>query len=201
MNTAVVALSVIIVCLVGALIFMMTRKPKTNVVSQKVAVAPASTTVDGIFGIPFTRGENEVLDFLDNVENRSSGTLRAVLCSVLSDEQLTKLIASGQNKPMKCKDVSPRLDKITGMLKTKVQNAKFQSDTVRNIATILVEEVTAVYEKVKTRLCTSGDTLIEPDTIRAIIKDAREKFCKGAETVDIKPIFADVTSIRSGKLT
>jgi hypothetical protein len=57
----------------------------------------------------------------------------------------------------------------------------------------------SVYQKIKARLCTSGDTIIETATIMAMIKDAREKFCKNTKTVELKPIFEDVTRIRGGK--
>tara|TARA_B110000285_G_scaffold92019_1_gene105417 strand:- start:1614 stop:2174 length:561 start_codon:yes stop_codon:yes gene_type:complete len=182
---------------------MIFRKRKTKtVVAQKAATPEAPSGGggggDGIFGMSFTRGENEVLDFLDNVENRSSDTLRSVLCTIVSDERLSKLVV-GKNQKMACKDVTARLDKITEMVKVKVQNAKFKSEAVRGLAIIFSEEMVSVYQKIKARLCTSGDTIIETATIMAMIKDAREKFCKNTKTVELKPIFEDVTRIRGGK--
>ena len=194
------ALGFIILVLVIALVVMMVRKPKTEtVVVEKVITSeePLGGN-DGIFGISFTRGENEVLDFLDNVENRSSDTLRSVLCTIVSDEKLTKLMV-GKNQKISCKDVISRLDKITGMVKTKVQNASFRSEAVKGLAIIFSEEMVAVYEKIKARLCTSDDTIIESVTIMNMVKDAREKFCKNTKKIELKPIFEDVTRIRSGK--
>ena len=201
MNMRVPAIGFVVFVLFISLMVMIFRKRKTKtVVAQKAATpeAPSSGGGDGIFGMSFTRGENEVLDFLDNVENRSSDTLRSVLCTIVSDERLSKLVV-GKNQKMACKDVTARLDKITEMVKVKVQNAKFKSEAVRGLAIIFSEEMVSVYQKIKARLCTSGDTIIETATIMAMIKDAREKFCKNTKTVELKPIFEDVTRIRGGK--
>lgn len=195
------AIGLVVFVLFISLMVMIFRKRKTKtVVAKKAATpeAPSSGGGDGIFGMSFTRGENEVLDFLDNVENRSSDTLRSVLCTIVSDERLSKLVV-GKNQKMACKDVTARLDKITEMVKVKVQNAKFKSEAVRGLAIIFSEEMVSVYQKIKARLCTSGDTIIETATIMAMIKDAREKFCKNTKTVELKPIFEDVTRIRGGK--
>ena len=201
MNMRVPAIGFVVFVLFISLMVMIFRKRKTKtVVAQKAATpeAPSSGGGDGIFGMSFTRGENEVLDFLDNVENRSSDTLRSVLCTIVSDERLSKLVV-GKNQKMACKDVTARLDKITEMVKVKVQNAKFKSEAVRGLAIIFSEEMVSVYQKIKARLCTSGDTIIDSATIMAMIKDAREKFCKNTKTVELKPIFEDVTRIRGGK--
>ena len=201
MNMRVPAIGFVVFVLFISLMVMIFRKRKTKtVVAKKAATpeAPSSGGGDGIFGMSFTRGENEVLDFLDNVENRSSDTLRSVLCTIVSDERLSKLVV-GKNQKMACKDVTARLDKITEMVKVKVQNAKFKSEAVRGLAIIFSEEMVSVYQKIKARLCTSGDTIIETATIMAMIKDAREKFCKNTKTVELKPIFEDVTRIRGGK--
>lgn len=195
------AIGFVVFVLFISLMVMIFRKRKTKtVVAQKAATpeAPSSGGGDGIFGMSFTRGENEVLDFLDNVENRSSDTLRSVLCTIVSDERLSKLVV-GKNQKMACKDITARLDKITKMIKTRVQNASFKSEAVRGLAIIFSEEMVSVYQKIKARLCTSGDTIIETATIMAMIKDAREKFCKNTKTVELKPIFEDVTRIRGGK--
>jgi hypothetical protein len=195
------AIGFVVFVLFISLMVMIFRKRKTKtVVAKKAATpeAPSSGGGDGIFGMSFTRGENEVLDFLDNVENRSSDTLRSVLCTIVSDERLSKLVV-GKNQKMACKDVTARLDKITEMVKVKVQNAKFKSEAVRGLAIIFSEEMVSVYQKIKARLCTSGDTIIDSATIMAMIKDAREKFCKNTKTVELKPIFEDVTRIRGGK--
>jgi len=197
------AIGFVVFVLFISLMVMIFRKRKTKtVVAQKAATPEAPSGGggggDGIFGMSFTRGENEVLDFLDNVENRSSDTLRSVLCTIVSDERLSKLVV-GKNQKMACKDVTARLDKITEMVKVKVQNAKFKSEAVRGLAIIFSEEMVSVYQKIKARLCTSGDTIIETATIMAMIKDAREKFCKNTKTVELKPIFEDVTRIRGGK--
>ena len=202
MNMRVPAIGFVVFVLFISLMVMIFRKRKTKtVVAQKAATPEAPSGGgggDGIFGMAFTRGENEVLDFLDNVENRSSDTLRSVLCTIVSDERLSKLVV-GKNQKMACKDVTARLDKITEMVKVKVQNAKFKSEAVRGLAIIFSEEMVSVYQKIKARLCTSGDTIIETATIMAMIKDAREKFCKNTKTVELKPIFEDVTRIRGGK--
>ena len=201
MNMRVPAIGFVVFVLFISLMVMIFRKRKTKtVVAKKAATpeAPSSGGGDGIFGMSFTRGENEVLDFLDNVENRSSDTLRSVLCTIVSDERLSKLVV-GKNQKMACKDVTARLDKITEMVKVKVQNAKFKSEAVRGLAIIFSEEMVSVYQKIKARLCTSGDTIIDSATILGMIKDAREKFCKNTKTVELKPIFEDVTRIRGGK--
>ena len=196
------ALGFVIFVLVIALVVMLLRKPKTKtVVVEKVVTVDAPSGGgggDGIFGMSFTRGENEVLDFLDTVENRSSDTLRSVLCTIVSDERLAKLVV-GKSQKMACKDVTARLDKITEMVKVKVQNAKFKSEDLKGLAIIFSEEMVSVYQKIKARLCTSGDTIIETATIMDMIKDAREKFCKNTKTIALKPIFEDVNRIRSGK--
>ena len=202
MNMRVPAIGLVVFVLFISLMVMIFRKRKTKTVVAKKAATPEAPSGggggDGIFGMAFTRGENEVLDFLDNVENRSSDTLRSVLCTIVSDERLSKLVV-GKNQKMACKDVTARLDKITEMVKVKVQNAKFKSEAVRGLAIIFSEEMVSVYQKIKARLCTSGDTIIETATIMAMIKDAREKFCKNTKTVELKPIFEDVTRIRGGK--
>ena len=203
MNMRVPAIGFVVFVLFISLMVMIFRKRKTKtVVAQKAATPEAPSGGggggDGIFGMSFTRGENEVLDFLDNVENRSSDTLRSVLCTIVSDERLSKLVV-GKNQKMACKDITTRLDKITKMIKTRVQNAKFKSEAVRGLAIIFSEEMVSVYQKIKARLCTSGDTIIDSATIMAMIKDAREKFCKNTKTVELKPIFEDVTRIRGGK--
>jgi hypothetical protein len=201
MNMRVPAIGLVVFVLFISLMVMIFRKRKTKtVVAKKAATpeAPSSGGGDGIFGMAFTRGENEVLDFLDNVENRSSDTLRSVLCTIVSDERLSKLVV-GKNQKMACKDITTRLDKITKMIKTRVQNASFKSEAVRGLAIIFSEEMVSVYEKIKARLCTSGDTIIDSATISGMIKDAREKFCKNTKTVELKPIFEDVTRIRGGK--
>jgi len=190
-------LSSVILILIIVLGIVITRKPKTNVVASKPAIRSDSN--DGIFGISFTRGENEILDFIDNVENQSGDTLRSALCTVMSDERLSKLI-SGKNQKMACKDVTARLDKITEMVKIRVQNAPFKSEEIKGLANIFVKEMINVYQKIKARLCTSGDTIIDTATIKDMIKDAREKFCKNAKQVELKPIFEDITRIRRGNL-
>jgi len=187
----------IIVILIIVLGIVITRKPKTNTVASKPVMSSGSN--DGIFGISFTRGENEILDFIDNVENRSSDTLRSILCSILSDEQMSKLI-TGPNTSISCKKATERLDKIKQMVQVKVKSAAFKSEAVRTVADILSEETASVYEKIKARLCTSDETMINSSTITDMIKDARTKFCKNTKMVELKPIFEDVTRIRRGNL-
>ena len=187
----------VIVILIIVLGIVITRKPKTNIVASKPAVSLGSN--DGIFGISFTRGENEILDFIDNVENRSSDTLRSILCSVLSDEQMSKLI-TGPNTSISCKKVTERLDKIKQMVQVKVKSGMFKSEAVKAIAVVFSEEAASVYEKIKARLCTSDETIIKSSTITDMIKDARTKFCKNSKLVELKPIFQDITRIRSGNI-
>lgn len=192
------ALGFVILVLVIALVVMMLRKPKTNTITSVCPSTPSGGS-DGIFGIPFTRGENEVLDFLDNVENRSSETLRHVLCTIVSDQQLAKLVA-GNNQKISCKEATARLDKITVMVQSRVQKMTFKSEAVKTVANAFVEELVSVYKTMKVRLCKNDDDIIESETIVAIVKDARTKFCKNSKTLELKPIFEDITRVRSGKL-
>jgi hypothetical protein len=192
-------LSFIIVVLVIVLVVLLSRGPKTITVESVCPSTPSGDS-DGILGISFTRGENEILDFVDNVENRSSETLRSILCSIISDEQFSKLVA-GPNTKMSCKDATARLEKIKDTVQAKVNSVEFKSDAVKTVVTILSEEMVNVYEKIKARLCTSDDVMVESKTIMDMIKDARTKFCKNAALAELKPIFEDITRIRSGKLT
>ena len=167
-----VFISLVIGLGIGILIMMSMKKSQTG-------VKPSSS----IFGIKYTRGTSDLIDGIDNIENKIWPSVQGAMCNVLHDPSLMNMIP--KSGAAKCSDILNRvesemanLEKLLGGI---VSETPDDITDVQRVQVILYEELVTLQEKLTAKYCSSEEKEIDAATMTKIIEDVRNAVCADFE--------------------
>ena len=167
-----VFISLVIGLGIGILIMMSMKKSQTG-------VKPSSS----IFGIKYTRGTSDLIDGIDNIENKIWPIVQGAMCNVLHDPSLMNMIP--KSGAAKCSDILNRvenemanLEKLLGGI---VSETPDDITDVQRVQVILYEELVTLQEKLTAKYCSSEEKEIDAATMTKIIEDVRNAVCADFE--------------------
>jgi|TARA_R110000822_G_scaffold150827_3_gene289942 acetylglutamate synthase len=167
-----VFISLVIGLGIGILIMMSMKKSQTG-------VKPSSS----IFGIKYARGTSDLIDGIDNIENKIWPIVQGAMCNVLHDPSLMNMIP--KSGAAKCSDILNRvesemanLEKLLGGI---VSETPDDITDVQRVQVILYEELVTLQEKLTAKYCSSEEKEIDAATMTKIIEDVRNAVCADFE--------------------
>lgn len=136
-------------------------------------------TGSSIFGIKYTRGTSDLIDGIDNIENKIWPIVQGAMCNVLHDPSLMNMIP--KSGAAKCSDILNRvesemanLEKLLGGI---VSETPDDITDVQRVQVILYEELVTLQEKLTVKYCSSEEKEIDATTMTKIIEDVRNAVC------------------------
>lgn len=167
-----VFISLVIGLGIGILIMMSMKKSQTG-------AKPSSS----IFGIKYARGTSDLIDGIDNIENKIWPIVQGAMCNVLHDPSLMNMIP--KSGAAKCSDILNRvesemasLEKLLGGI---VSETPDDITDVQRVQVILYEELVTLQEKLTVKYCSSEEKEIDATTMTKIIEDVRNAVCADFE--------------------
>ena len=167
-----VFISLVIGLGIGILIMMSMKKSQTG-------AKPSSS----IFGIKYARGTSDLIDGIDNIENKIWPIVQGAMCNVLHDPSLMNMIP--KSGAAKCSDILNRvesemasLEKLLGGI---VSETPDDITDVQRVQVILYEELVTLQEKLTAKYCSSEEKEIDAATMTKIIEDVRNAVCADFE--------------------
>ena len=167
-----VFISLVIGLGIGILIMMSMKKSQTG-------AKPSSS----IFGIKYARGTSDLIDGIDNIENKIWPIVQGAMCNVLHDPSLMNMIP--KSGAAKCSDILTRvesemanLEKLLGGI---VSETPDDITDVQRVQVILYEELVTLQEKLTVKYCSSEEKEIDATTMTKIIEDVRNAVCADFE--------------------
>lgn len=167
-----VFISLVIGLGIGILIMMSMKKSQTR-------VKPSSS----IFGIKYARGTSDLIDGIDNIENKIWPIVQGAMCNVLHDPSLMNMIP--KSGAAKCSDIlnqveseMANLEKLLGGI---VSETPDDITDVQRVQVILYEELVTLQEKLTAKYCSSEEKEIDTATMTKIIEDVRNAVCADFE--------------------
>lgn len=136
-----------------------------------------------IFGIKYARGTSDLIDGIDNIENKIWPIVQGAMCNVLHDPSLMNMIP--KSGAAKCSDILNRvesemasLEKLLGGI---VSETPDDITDVQRVQVILYEELVTLQEKLTVKYCSSEEKEIDATTMTKIIEDVRNAVCADFE--------------------
>tara|TARA_R110001592_G_scaffold8992_5_gene48307 strand:- start:12 stop:647 length:636 start_codon:yes stop_codon:yes gene_type:complete len=167
-----VFISLVIGLGIGILIMMSMKKSQTG-------AKPSSS----IFGIKYARGTSDLIDGIDNIENKIWPIVQGAMCNVLHDPSLMNMIP--KSGAAKCSDIlnqveseMANLEKLLGGI---VSETPDDITDVQRVQVILYEELVTLQEKLTAKYCSSEEKEIDAATMTKIIEDVRNAVCADFE--------------------
>ena len=167
-----VFISLVIGLGIGILIMMSMKKSQTG-------AKPSSS----IFGIKYARGTSDLIDGIDNIENKIWPIVQGAMCNVLHDPSLMNMIP--KSGAAKCSGILNRvesemasLEKLLGGI---VSETPDDITDVQRVQVILYEELVTLQEKLTVKYCSSEEKEIDATTMTKIIEDVRNAVCADFE--------------------
>lgn len=167
-----VFISLVIGLGIGILITMSMKKSQTG-------AKPSSS----IFGIKYARGTSDLIDGIDNIENKIWPIVQGAMCNVLHDPSLMNMIP--KSGAAKCSDIlnqveseMANLEKLLGGI---VSETPDDITDVQRVQVILYEELVTLQEKLTAKYCSSEEKEIDAATMTKIIEDVRNAVCADFE--------------------
>jgi acetylglutamate synthase len=167
-----VFISLVIGLGIGIWIMMSMKKSQTG-----------TKTSSSIFGIKYARGTSDLIDGIDNIENKIWPIVQGAMCNVLHDPSLMNMIP--KSGAAKCSDILNRvenemanLEKLLGGI---VSETPDDITDVQRVQVILYEELVTLQEKLTAKYCSSEEKEIDAATMTKIIEDVRNAVCADFE--------------------
>jgi hypothetical protein len=167
-----VFISLVIGLGIGIWIMMSMKKSQTG-----------TKTSSSIFGIKYARGTSDLIDGIDNIENKIWPIVQGAMCNVLHDPSLMNMIP--KSGAAKCSDILSRVERemanLEKLLGGIVSETPDDITDVQRVQVILYEELVTLQEKLTVKYCSSEEKEIDATTMTKIIEDVRNAVCADFE--------------------